>query len=228
MSNPTSNFGWQMPTATDLVTDLPADFEVFGQAVDTSLADLKGGTTGQLLSKATGTDMDFTWTNPVSSGFSVVKSETSFSAVTEIIADSVFSSTYSDYLLQMYWTSSSTSLLIMNLRAGGTNTTTNYNDQVTEALGTSIGTSTVTTPYVAHAINGSFYGSMRLNLFNPNVAGVTNFQSDSVVPSGSYSSPKITQMYGFQTDSTQFTGIRLYVGNGAITGRYTIYGKAKS
>ena len=62
MSNPTSNFGWQMPTATDLVTDLPADFEVFGQAVDTSLADLKGGTTGQILSKNSNTDMDFVWT----------------------------------------------------------------------------------------------------------------------------------------------------------------------
>jgi hypothetical protein len=61
MSNPTSNFGWQMPTPTDLVTSLPADFEVFGQAVDTSMADLKGGTTGQILSKATNTDMDFTW-----------------------------------------------------------------------------------------------------------------------------------------------------------------------
>jgi len=61
MTNPTSNFGWQMPTASDLVTDLPADFEVFGQAVDTSLADLKGGTTGQVLSKTSGTDMDFTW-----------------------------------------------------------------------------------------------------------------------------------------------------------------------
>jgi hypothetical protein len=61
MTNPTSNFNWQMPTASDLVTDLPADFEVFGQAVDTSLADLKGGTTGQVLSKASGTDMDFTW-----------------------------------------------------------------------------------------------------------------------------------------------------------------------
>jgi hypothetical protein len=61
MSNPTSSFGWQMPTASDLVTDLPADFEVFGQAVDTSLADLKGGTTGQVLSKATNADMDFTW-----------------------------------------------------------------------------------------------------------------------------------------------------------------------
>jgi hypothetical protein len=66
MTNPTSNFGWQMPTSTDLVTDLPADFETFGQAVDTSLADLKGGTTGQILSKASNTDMDFTWiTNDV-------------------------------------------------------------------------------------------------------------------------------------------------------------------
>jgi hypothetical protein len=61
MTNPTSNFGWQMPTSTDLVTDLPADFETFGQAVDTSLAELKGGTTGQVLSKTSNTDMDFTW-----------------------------------------------------------------------------------------------------------------------------------------------------------------------
>lgn len=61
MANPTTNFGWQMPTSTDLVTDLPADFEVFGQAVDTSLADLKGGTSGQVLSKNSNTDMDFTW-----------------------------------------------------------------------------------------------------------------------------------------------------------------------
>ena len=52
-----------MPTNTDLVTDLPADFEVFGQAVDTSLADLKGGTTGQVLKKASNTDMDFTWSS---------------------------------------------------------------------------------------------------------------------------------------------------------------------
>ena len=50
-----------MPTATDLVTDLPADFETFGQAVATSMADLLGGTTGQVLSKASNTDMDFTW-----------------------------------------------------------------------------------------------------------------------------------------------------------------------
>ena len=61
MANPTTNFGWQMPTSSDLVTDLPADFEVFGQAVDTALVDLKGGTTGQVLAKASNTNMDFTW-----------------------------------------------------------------------------------------------------------------------------------------------------------------------
>ena len=34
-----------MPTSVDLVTDLPADFEVFGQAVDTRLKALQPGTT---------------------------------------------------------------------------------------------------------------------------------------------------------------------------------------
>ena len=61
MANPTTNFGWVMPTSTDLVTDLPADFAVFGQGVDTTMAELKGGTTGQILSKTSNTDMDFTW-----------------------------------------------------------------------------------------------------------------------------------------------------------------------
>ena len=64
MTNPTSNFGWQMPEPTDLVTNLPADFEVFGQAVDTDFVDLLGGTTGQVLSKTSNTDLDFTWASP--------------------------------------------------------------------------------------------------------------------------------------------------------------------
>ena len=57
----TPNFGWVTPAPTDLVTDLPADFEIFADAVDASLVDLKGGTTGQVLAKASNTDMDFSW-----------------------------------------------------------------------------------------------------------------------------------------------------------------------
>ena len=63
MANPTTNFGWVMPTSTDLVTDLPADFEVFGQAVDTAFQYLNGGTTGQVLSKTSNTNLAFTWIN---------------------------------------------------------------------------------------------------------------------------------------------------------------------
>jgi len=61
MTNPTTNFGWVMPSATDLVTDLPADFDVFGQAVDTDFVDLLGGANGYILSKASATDLDFAW-----------------------------------------------------------------------------------------------------------------------------------------------------------------------
>ena len=45
MTNPTSNYGFVLPTATDLVTDLPADFEVALQGVDTRLKALQPGTT---------------------------------------------------------------------------------------------------------------------------------------------------------------------------------------
>ena len=40
MANPTTNYGFVLPTSSDLVTDLPADFEVFGQALDTKFAGL--------------------------------------------------------------------------------------------------------------------------------------------------------------------------------------------
>jgi hypothetical protein len=63
MANPTTYFGWVMPNSADLVTDLPADFNVFGQGVDTSMQYLLGGTTGQILSKTSGTNMAFTWIN---------------------------------------------------------------------------------------------------------------------------------------------------------------------
>jgi len=57
----TTNFGWETPDDTDLVKDGALAIRTLGSAIDTSLVDLKGGTTGQILSKASNTDMDFTW-----------------------------------------------------------------------------------------------------------------------------------------------------------------------
>ena len=57
----TTNFGWETPDDTDLVKDGALAIRTLGSAIDTSLVDLKGGTTGQVLSKTSNTDMDFTW-----------------------------------------------------------------------------------------------------------------------------------------------------------------------
>ena len=57
----TTNFGWTTPADTDLVKDGAAAIRTLGNGIDTSLVDLKGGTTGQVLSKASNTDMDFSW-----------------------------------------------------------------------------------------------------------------------------------------------------------------------
>lgn len=60
----TTNFGWETPDDTDLVKDGAAAIRTALGGVDTSFVDLKGGTTGQILSKASNTDLDYTWVAP--------------------------------------------------------------------------------------------------------------------------------------------------------------------
>jgi hypothetical protein len=57
----TTNFGWETPDDTDLVKDGALAMRTLGNGIDTSFVDLKGGTTGQVLSKTSNTDLDFTW-----------------------------------------------------------------------------------------------------------------------------------------------------------------------
>lgn len=65
MATTTTNFGWDIPQSTDLVKDGATAIATLGQDIDTSMADLKGGTTNQVLAKASATDMDFTWVTAV-------------------------------------------------------------------------------------------------------------------------------------------------------------------
>lgn len=57
----TTNFGWTTPADTDYVKDGAAAIRTLGNGIDTSLFDLKGGTTGQILAKTTATDLDMQW-----------------------------------------------------------------------------------------------------------------------------------------------------------------------
>ena len=63
MATTTPNFGWSVPTSTDLVKDGATAIETLGDSIDASLVDLKGGTTGQALVKNSNTDMDFIWSS---------------------------------------------------------------------------------------------------------------------------------------------------------------------
>jgi hypothetical protein len=57
----TTNFNWSTPDDTALVKDGAAAIRTLGSSIDTSFVDLKGGTTGQVLAKASNTDLDYSW-----------------------------------------------------------------------------------------------------------------------------------------------------------------------
>ena len=64
MATTTPNFGWTVPTSTDLVKDGATAIETLGDGIDASFVGLKGGTTGQVLAKTSATDLAYTWTTP--------------------------------------------------------------------------------------------------------------------------------------------------------------------
>ncbi len=72
----TTNFGWETPDDTDLVKDGALAMRTLGNSIDTSFVDLKGGTTGQVLSKASNTDLDYTWVSPTTGDITAVTAGT--------------------------------------------------------------------------------------------------------------------------------------------------------
>jgi hypothetical protein len=75
----TPNFNWSTPDNTGLVKNGALDIRTLGNSIDASMTDLLGGTTGQVLAKASNTDMDFTWSAgasvPTSIGFAAGKNK---------------------------------------------------------------------------------------------------------------------------------------------------------
>jgi hypothetical protein len=280
----TTNFGWETPDDTDLVKDGAAAIRTLGQSIDTSLMDLEGGTTGQVLSKASNADMDFTWvaqddSNAIqnaivdakgdliaatgadtparlavgtngqiltadstaatglkwataggTAGFTCVKAETAFSAVSSVTADSVFTSTYTSYRVIINYTTSSTGSLSLKLRSGGTSTSSNYNFQFMEVNGTGVSGARVTgssSIVASEWTNGANNSTAVIDIFNPQVATATTYQSHGDTSLGALTTPFIKISYGNQSDSTQFDGLEI-LNSGTITGNYTIYGYGKT
>jgi hypothetical protein len=145
LANPTTNYGFVLPTSSDLVTDLPADFDVALQGVDTRLKALQPGTTlgdvayssatantntrlaigssGQVLTVSGGVPA---WATP-SNALTLI-SNTSFTNQATQAFDGIFSSTYVAYLVyfQGIFGSANNNIRMQMRTAGPTTVTSGY------------------------------------------------------------------------------------------------------
>ena len=166
-----------------------------------------------------------------SSGLVCVKAETAFSAVATVSADSVFTSTYTNYLIKVIYTTSTTDVVRLKLRVGGVATSTNYNRQEINGAGASLtaSSSTSTTSlFVGEDTNGDFKSAIDINLFAPQLAQATLLNVHNAAMLGAATSPSIMLCGHNQSSSTQFDGFQLAPDTGTLTGTYAVYGYSKA
>ena len=164
------------------------------------------------------------------SGLTCVKAETAFSAVASVTADSIFTSTYTNYLLLVNYTTSTTVFASLKLRASGTSASTNYNRQYLNGNDSAVSAAraTAASSYdFGFYTNGDYKSSARVELFAPQLAQATNFISLNAVSPAGYT-PLNMFMSGNHTTATAYDGIEILVSSGTMTGTYAIYGYSKT
>lgn len=184
-----------------------------------TLARLGIGSTGQVLTVAGGVP---SWATPAAGGSNLITTS-SFSAVASVTTDSVFSSTYDNYLILINFTSSAETDVKLAYRASGSDTTTNYVFQQFNAVNTTLSGARGTTGQIG-ACNSQQRNALEVLVYGPNLAQVTQAQSRAL---RNISGVELYQWFSQQTDSTQFTGIKFTPGSGTITGSISVYGLAK-
>ena len=284
MATTTPNFGWPVPTSSDLVKNGATAIEGLGDAIDASLLDLKGGTSGQVLAKASGTDMDFSWVTDATgipatifdakgdiiaataadtasrlavgtngqvltadsteatgikwatpsagaSGLTLI-ARTTFSNVASQAFDSVFTSTYTNYLVlidNIYAVDGGDDLHLQLRYAGPTTQTASY-------YGSSFGS-----PFSGATSNTQSNNASQLTISTQTGSSTTfgagNIYFNSVgnaseIPNfrGQYLDKDANSyFFGGQINSARtYTGFLLKSSSTNITGAVSIYGLAKS
>lgn len=161
-------------------------------------------------------------------GYWVTKPLTSFSAVTSVIVNNCFSSDYESYLVILRYSTTLTSGINLTLRAGGVNTTTNYNRQDLTASSGTVSSTRTTGGTTFGNIAGSTEGvisSSYLFINGPALASPTSlFSMNARNQANSYLEPVLLMSSQNQSSSTAFDGFELTVASGTTTGNYTVYG----
>ena len=252
MANPTSNYGFVLPTSSDLVTDLPADFDVALQGVDTRLKALNPattlgdlnyasatantntrlgiGSTGQVLTVTGGVPTWATAATPTS-GLTLIATGTAAGTATSLAIDNCFTSTYRNYCVIINMRAASAGNFTFKFRAGGTDTSSGYCQ-----AGYLIDSDAAT--LYAHIVNAGTAAQFRdvsttdgyyvLEIGNPQIANRTGYFMTAAKPSGTNAIMSAATLSGTQSSTTQFDGINVINDTGNLTGTVRVYGYANS
>ena len=224
MATTTPNFGWTVPTSSDLVKDGAVAIETLGDAIDASMVDLKGGTTGQVLSKATGTDMDFSWITPSTGGGITLLSTTNLSGTSTTVSS--ISQAYTNLLIfienissnavcapALQYNGVTTGYAGANLRAGATTIAAGSTSGIDIAVSQTL-SSTNTNGFIQYSIN------------NYTASGVYKVVtgSSTYFISGA-SEYYTTNVFGANGNTSAITSITLVANGGSFdAGTIKIYG----
>lgn len=225
MATTTTNFGWDIPQSTDLVKDGATAIAALGQDIDTAFVDFKGGTTGQVLKKTSGTDLDVEW-GTASSGLTLINT-TSFSAVASVsLPQDSFTTTYDNYRIIFAFTQSVSGTVDVRMRLAGTdNTASSYQVQRLDLQGTSFANSR-STGTTAGIGQGGTSGPQVISadIYGPKLAQNTLFRSVNVPTDGA--DILMREVVGRHTVATAFDSMT-FISNGTFTGTATLYGYNK-
>lgn len=183
------------------------------------------GTSGQVLTVSGGGIPS--WTTLASgSGLTLIQTY-SPSAVSSQTMDGIFSSTYDNYFFTWNCDTTNTDSLYINLRVGGVDTSTNYNRQQLIYVGTTVAAARQSSGAGAYEMGAGGAGTR--NTVNGIISSPNLSKPSQIITT---SAQFVTDMNGlqysiYQSDTTQFTGARFFMGSGTMTGTISVYGYAK-
>lgn len=205
MATTTPNYGWTVPTSTDLVKDGATAIETLGDAIDASMNTALG-------TKKAGM---------------VLLNTTSFSAVASQSINDVFSASYNNYLIVCTDViGSAASDIGMRLRVSGADASgANYNYQGVTFQSTLNGAGRTTGQTSAKVGRGITVSKnfFEVNVYNPFATATTEYRSWMSAGGANTTSVEFQLYSGGHTLATSYTGFTLIPGSGTISGSLSVY-----
>jgi hypothetical protein len=197
---------------------------IYASAANTP-ARLGIGSSAQVLTVASGVP---SWATPAS-GLTLINT-TTFSGASSVAIDSIFTSTYSNYLIQTNFTSAggTDQMVKMRLRASGTAASgSDYIQDGVRAYPSAVayvgGTDSAFNLHNISTVNAN-NASHTFNLLGPNLANRTQIHSMGHGYTSTSFGTNSIQVSGSHSVSTAYDGFIIFVASGNIAGTVKIYG----